>query len=143
LFSLLQKTCNIKKEIAEKRKADLKSISSDHVHKDLVNEIKDFIDKNYNKEALNIAMVGDYFNITPYYASNIFKKSEGHGMLDYIGKVRIEKAKELMNSDDFTIEAISREVGFANVRTFMRAFVKYENITPGKYKEMIGYKNKA
>ncbi len=33
--------------------------------------------------------IGDYFNITPYYVSNLFKKSEKVGMLDYISKIRI------------------------------------------------------
>jgi len=104
--------------------------------KDIVEEIKRFIGENYTNQSLNIAMVGDYFNITPYYVSNLFKKSEKVGMLDYISKIRIEKAKELIVTTDLTLESIALKCGFSNIRTFMRVFQKFEVITPGKYKEI-------
>lgn len=82
-------------------------------------------------------MIGDYFNITPYYVSNIFKKSENISMLDFISMMRINKAKELISTTDLNLEAIALQCGFSNIRTFMRVFQKFEIITPGKYKEMI------
>lgn len=104
--------------------------------KDIVSEIKNFISENYTNQALNIAMIGEYFNITPYYVSNIFKKSENVSMLDYISITRIEKAKELLETTDLNLEAIALQCGFSNIRTFMRSFQKFEIITPGKYKEI-------
>ncbi len=104
--------------------------------KDIVSDIKKFISENYTNQALNIAMIGEYFNITPYYVSNIFKKSENISMLDYISITRIEKAKELLVTTDLNIETIALQCGFSNIRTFMRVFQKFEIITPGKYKEI-------
>ena len=82
-------------------------------------------------------MVGEHFSMTPYYISSIFKKVTGHGLLDYISKKRIDKAKELLCSTSLSLEEISGRTGFNSVRTFMRTFVKYESVTPGKYKEFI------
>ena len=81
-------------------------------------------------------MIGEYFNITPYYVSNIFKKSENISMLDYISVTRINKAKELITDTDLNLEAIALQCGFSNIRTFMRTFQKFEIVTPGKYKEL-------
>ena len=104
--------------------------------KDIVSEAKKFIRENYTNQALNIAMIGEYFNITPYYVSNIFKKSENISMLDYISVTRIENAKELLVTTDLNLESIALQCGFSNIRTFMRVFQKFEVITPGKYKEL-------
>ena len=105
---------------------------------DLIEKIKVYISENYNDNNLNVASVGNYFNITPYYASNVFKRATDISMLDYIGKYRINKAKEIIKSNNPRLVSVAEAVGFNNVRTFMRAFVKYEGITPGQYKEITG-----
>lgn len=104
--------------------------------KDMVSEIKEFIDENYTNQALNVAMIGEYFNITPYYISNIFKKRENISMLDYISKKRVENAKKMLVTTEMNLETIALQCGFTNIRTFMRVFQKYEIVTPGKYKEL-------
>ena len=103
----------------------------------LSGQVISFVDNNYLNSAMNIAMVGEHFSMTPYYISSIFKKVTGHGLLDYISKKRIDKAKELLCSTSLSLEEISGRTGFNSVRTFMRTFVKYESVTPGKYKEFI------
>lgn len=134
LHKLLRTVCEIKRHhLAEKEEKKHASEPND----DLVTNIKDYINKNYTNKLLNIATIGDYFNITPYYASNIFKKAEGESMLDYIGKLRVSVAKEIMHHDNSSMDVIAQQVGFSNVRTFMRAFSKYEGVTPGKYKELL------
>ena len=105
---------------------------------DLVEKIKIYISENYNNNALNVASVGDHFNITPYYASNVFKRTTNVSMLDYIGKYRVNKAKEIIKTHNPKLASVAEMVGFNNVRTFMRTFVKYEGITPGQYKEITG-----
>ena len=55
-------------------------------------------------------------------------------MLEYINHIRVEKAKELLNSTKDTLDVISKKVGFTNVVTFMRVFKKHTGITPGKFR---------
>ena len=113
-----------------------KEIKENLSKKDIVSEMKKFIRENYANQELNIALIGEYFNITSYYVSNLFKKSDNISMLDYINITRIDKAKELLVSTDLTLESIALQCGFSNIRTFMRVFQKFEIITPGKYKEI-------
>ena len=62
----------------------------------------------------------------------MFKKQTSVGMLEYISKVRIEKSLELIQATDMTIEKIAATVGYTNVRTYSRAFMKIIGISPGK-----------
>jgi AraC-type DNA-binding domain-containing proteins len=59
-------------------------------------------------------------------------------MIDYLNRIRTEKAKELLNDEGVNIYEVSKNVGFNDVSTFIRTFKKYEGITPGKYKGIKG-----
>ena len=97
-------------------------------------QIKDYIDENYQNANLSATLISEKFGIQPVALSVLFKKSFHIGMSDYITKLRIKKAKELLSSTSETLESIAQSVGYTNVRSFFRAFKKIENITPGQYR---------
>ena len=94
------------------------------------------MNENYAEELLSVAYIADKFGLTPNYLSHIFKESTGEKFLDYIHKVRIENAKEILrtNTKD-TVETIARQVGYNNISTFNRAFLKQEGLYPTKWAE--------
>lgn len=100
-------------------------------------DIVDYIEKYYNDTDLNVSKVGEVFGMTPAYISKLFKDETGEGLLDYINKVRIGKAKATLREGDMTIESVAQMVGFYNSSTFIRTFKKYEGITPGKYRDVV------
>jgi len=110
-----------------------KGIQIDGVIKDIIN----FIDNNYQDPNLSVTMTADKFNMGIVSLSKMFKKYLGMGMLDYINKLRIKRAKELTNDGKLSIKEIGEMVGFYNSAAFIRVFKKYEGITPGKYKETL------
>ena len=55
-------------------------------------------------------------------------------MLEYIATIRVSKAMDLLVSTEDTLEKIAEAVGYINVRTFSRTFLKYVGISPGKYR---------
>ena len=52
----------------------------------IILKIKIYIEENYKNENLNVSSVGDYFDVTPYYLSSLFKKSEGQSILEFINQ---------------------------------------------------------
>jgi YesN/AraC family two-component response regulator len=52
------------------------------------------------------------------------------------------KAKQLMLETKLSINEISEKVGIINVNSFIRIFKKYEGVTPGKYRELMGENTK-
>ena len=109
---------------------------SQNIHNNqLIEDIINYIDSQYYDIDLNVSKIADHFQINLSYLSKFFKKQTGQGLLDYINKVRIEKAKEILREDTLSIKEISKKVGFYNSNAFIRVFKKYEGITPGKYRD--------
>jgi YesN/AraC family two-component response regulator len=75
--------------------------------------------------------------ITPQYLSRFFKQETGENMVEYINRLRIEKAKYLLSEKDLSILNVSEMVGYGNDRNLNRVFKQREGITPGKYRESI------
>jgi two-component system response regulator YesN len=104
--------------------------------RELAAEVAQYIHNRYNDMNLNVNMIGEHFRMKPSYLSKLFKDQTGEGLLDYINKYRIERAKELIHDRQTAIFDVGKKVGFGEAATFIRVFKKYEGITPGKYREM-------
>ncbi|MGG1516437.1 helix-turn-helix domain-containing protein [Paenibacillus oryzisoli] len=95
-----------------------------------------FILENYQDANLNISLIGQHFDMKPTYLSKLYKDYAGEGLLEFINKTRIDKAKQLMNGTEKNVSDVAGCVGFNDVTVFIRTFKKFEGVTPGKYKEM-------
>ena len=103
----------------------------------MISGIIDYINENYeNSESLTLINVAQTFNITTGYLSMIFKNETGVNFRDYVIKIRMEKAKELiLGSSDLKIKQIANMVGYDYPNSFIRTFKKYEGITPQMYRK--------
>jgi two-component system response regulator YesN len=63
-----------------------------------VNLAISFISKNYHKD-ISLETVANYVNVTPSYLSSLFKKNCGINFIEYLHKLRIQKACEIMKKD--------------------------------------------
>ena len=70
----------------------------------------------------SIALLADYFQVSIAYMSLQFKKEMGENFLDYVWKLRLEKAKQLLRESGLSIDEISAAVGYANASSFRRKF---------------------
>lgn len=69
------------------------------------------------------------------YISKYFKDKTGVGLYDYLNRMRIEKAKELIAGSNRPISSLIDQAGFQNLGSFIRVFKRYENMTPGAYQK--------
>ncbi|HML45614.1 MAG TPA: AraC family transcriptional regulator [Clostridia bacterium] len=102
----------------------------------LKKSILHYIDQHHCDQNLSVESIGDVFGKSRAYLFSLFKEDTGFSLLYHIGKVRIEHAKPLLRSRSHSIESIAGMVGFNSTISFTRTFKKYENITPGKYREI-------
>lgn len=70
--------------------------------------------------------------------TRLFRKYRGCTFLDCLHGIRIGKAKQLLAMTDGTIAEISEQVGYTSTMTMIRAFKRYEGMTPGKFREVHG-----
>jgi YesN/AraC family two-component response regulator len=103
-----------------------------------INDIVLYINENYQKD-IYLSSISEKFSISETYLSKTFKQTTGENFLDYLTRIRLDKAKELLKNVEISVHEVSKAVGYANVQTFIRVFKKYEGTTPGQYKD--GIKN--
>ena len=97
--------------------------------------VKEYINAHYADQNLSNSEIANYFNMNVTYLSGVFKENTGITLLSYIHKVRLEKAKELLETTDLNLEEISGRVGCNNSVYLTRLFKKYEGITPAAYRK--------
>ncbi|MFA9558874.1 helix-turn-helix domain-containing protein [Evansella sp. AB-rgal1] len=106
---------------------------------DQVEIAKEWIVENI-KENITIEKISKHVYMNPTYFCEYFKSQTGETVLDFVTRVRINKAKELLLSTNMKMYEISKQVGYADTKYFSKLFKKHHGIQPSKYKEMI--KNK-
>ncbi|MFD0713529.1 helix-turn-helix domain-containing protein [Paenibacillus sp. GCM10027626] len=109
----------------------------DHGEK-LFKRIKDHVEAHCTDPNFGLAAMADDLGLTQQYLSVFFKKYCDQNLKDYISVVRIRVAKQLLTSSDLTVTQVAKAIGYANEIGLIRLFKKYEGITPGKYREVVG-----
>lgn len=97
-----------------------------------------YIDQHYAQE-LSLHILSQYVHLSKNYLANLFKKETGEGIIDYINKVRLERAKILLRSTDLKSGEICSMVGVLDSKYFSKLFKKMEGITPSEYREANSY----
>ena len=100
-----------------------------------VEKIKLYIKDNFQK-AITLESVAKYINLHPSYCSTIFKKSEGKSVTEYINSLRINYAKELLDTSPYRIGEIGARCGIPDPYYFSRVFNKICGISPSEYRKI-------
>ena len=101
---------------------------------DLIRTAKEYIQRHFTQD-LSLDEVSEKVQISPYYFSKLFKKETGENFIEYLTKVRIEKAKKLLRESQMTMKEISNAVGYSNPNYFSHTFKKNVGVSPSEYKE--------
>jgi len=117
-------------------KESKEEVEEEYKEQEFYEDVLDFIRANFKDPDLNISQIAMEFRMTPTYVSAVFKKQTGKSILDVIRQMRIEYAKELLESD-MSVEDVAFAAGFRESSTFIRAFKNYHGITPGQMKKLI------
>jgi two-component system, response regulator YesN len=102
----------------------------------------DYINENYYKD-LNLAIVSNEVSFNYSYFSQVFKEYTGENFVNYLKKIRINKAKDLLRSSDFKIYEVAQKVGYEDSKQFAKIFRSITGVTPGEYRECVLTKNDA
>ncbi|WP_169736187.1 response regulator [Caldanaerobius polysaccharolyticus] len=104
-------------------------------NKKVVEEVLKIIENEYSNKDLTLNDIAEKLYITPNYLSYLFKSETGENFMEYLTKVRIDKAKELLKKLDMKIYEIADAVGYADAHHFSKVFKRVEGITPTEYRE--------
>lgn len=101
----------------------------------IVNLVMDYLNKKYFESELSLNNVAKEFYLNPSYLSRIFKQETGQTFVEYLTKLRMEKAINLIKETDKRSYQISEEVGINDAKYFSICFKKYTGMTVNDFKK--------
>ncbi len=99
----------------------------------LVEKLKLYL-KSHHHENITLKMLEDEFFFNASYISRIFKSKTGENYSDYLLRIRIEHAKELLANTNRSIIQISEMAGFGSSKYFSRIFKSVTGMSPVEYR---------
>ena len=95
--------------------------------------IKDYIDRNYKKDisAKDVAGILGYSDV---YFSKVFKQLFDDNFINYLTKIRIDRAKVLLKDVSFNIKEVGKSVGYADSNYFTKVFKRSVGMSPSEYR---------
>ena len=107
----------------------------------VVSEIRQYLSSHY-AEKISLDLIARNMYLSSAYISKIFKEETGEAPINYLIKMRLERARIQLESDNGqSIKAISNSVGYDDVYYFSKLFKKYYGMSPvhyrSKYKKVV------
>lgn len=96
-------------------------------------KLLDYIHEHY-AEPLSLGEMAKHFHFNPSYLSSYFSSHNEEGFVEYLHKVRTEKAEELLRRGDAPISEISGMVGYSDHSYFCKVFKKQTGLSPSRYR---------
>jgi two-component system, response regulator YesN len=102
----------------------------------IIHQISDLIDRSFSRQ-LTIEDIAKQVYLSPNYVRTLFKEKTGETILEYLTRVRIHHAAELLKDKSKKIHEIAAAVGYENVSYFCSVFQKFKGTTPNEYRKKL------
>jgi two-component system response regulator YesN len=123
--------------MAEKLTNSIKQVR-ENMKKSQMNNILIYVDDNISNPELSLSALASRFYINPSYLSRTFKQHTGCTFVEYLTKLRIQKAIELFESYDVMAYEVAEKVGIPDPNYFGKCFKKYTGYSVNDYKKQSG-----
>ncbi len=105
----------------------------------VITRAKQFI-ADHSTEDLSLGQVAKAVNTSVFYFCKLFKKATGINFTDYLSRVRIEQARNLLLNPNLRVSEIAYEVGFQSLTHFNRVFKKVIGQSPTEYRSQLAHR---
>lgn len=92
-----------------------------------------YIEEHY-AEPLSLTGLGRHFHFNPSYLSSYFATHNKEGFSEYLNRIRVTKAEELLRAGELSISEISGRVGYSDPGYFTKVFRKQTGFSPSQYR---------
>lgn len=126
-FTLEAHLINVCSRIQEKRSGKSSNV---------IERIRQVIEQRF-ADNLTVADIAESVYLSPTYVSLLYKQETGETVYEYLTKVRIEKAKELLCDPTVKFYEVCYAVGYSDPSHFSKLFKKVTGFTPSAYREQV------
>ncbi|TYP71066.1 response regulator transcription factor [Paenibacillus methanolicus] len=135
--SLLQPVAQPVKRYAAPAGEDAVPSGVEEAHrKRAVHEVIRLIEQQFDRD-LSLEQLARHVHLSGSYLSHIFKRTTGQSIVKYINQLRMEKARELLDQNNYKIVDVCRMVGFSDISYFGVMFKSHYGLTPAQYRERV------
>ena len=127
LFELIER----KKQSEQLKKEPVKTESTVTKHRTIERTIA-YMDTHFNED-ISLGDVAQEMELSQGYLSALFKDEMGISFVKYLTKLRVEKAKVLLD-EGYKVGDVSTMVGYIEYRYFCEVFKKHTGQTPNEYR---------
>ncbi len=99
----------------------------------VVHIVQDFIHQRLSED-VSLQTLADHVGWHPVHLSKVFKLETGEMLSDYLLRIRLERAVQLLKSSELRIFEIAAQVGYLTTSYFIKVFKKYYGVTPQEYR---------
>lgn len=97
----------------------------------------DYIEKHYSNENLTVDELCRHVHLSKSYFSTVFKQNKEQTIMEYVTRVRIDKAKDLLQQTPLKSYEVAAKVGYSDPQYFSVLFKKHTGTTPTEYREKL------
>ena len=105
--------------------------------KGTASQILSYIKKHF-KEPLLAKEVAARFFISPVYVGRVIQQASGETFKQYVNRLKMEEAKQLLSSSDQLVYEIAEELGFKDSKYFISRFTEETGMSPAEYRRKKG-----
>ncbi|MBZ0257775.1 helix-turn-helix domain-containing protein, partial [bacterium] len=100
---------------------------------EVMKQVKKFVGIHYSKD-LSAKIMAQALGYDPSYFSKKFKELTHESFVKYLGRVRLKKAKELLQDPYITLVDVSERCGFSDPAYFSNVFKKEFGVSPSNFR---------
>lgn len=100
----------------------------------IINSACEYIHNNYSSSSISLESVANTLSVSSVYLSRAFKKFMKQNFSEYLLNVRMEHAKQLLQSTYLSTTEVAASVGYENTAYFRASFKSYFSMTPKQYR---------
>ncbi|WP_316742164.1 GlxA family transcriptional regulator [Streptomyces sp. MK7] len=98
-----------------------------------IRSLQDWIQENLHR-ALPVSELAERTNMSPRHFARVFAQTVGMTPGQYVRRLRIARARQLLEATDLSVRQVASRCGFTAIETFLRAFAAVVGLTPAQYR---------
>jgi AraC-like DNA-binding protein len=126
----------LQSEFIGKKSGPPGTMARQHYQDELLEKILSYIDDTIY-EPLTIAEICQKFSISRSSLQILFKENLNQPPKKYINELKLERSRQMICENKYTISEIALILGFNSIHYFSRAFTQKYNIAPSEYSKAL------
>lgn len=134
-FLMLRRLCPSRGEIPKIYRQLIEELQREFALPDVILQAKRYIEKSYGNEDLSLQSAADQLHVSPQHLSRIFSQVLGITFSEYLTRVRISHAMDLLEDGSLKMYEIAEKAGYSSQHYFSNAFKKVVGVSPLEYRK--------